>query len=57
MTQEVMQPWVHTPPRLVVTSFMCSPPTCSASAKRPSLKLRVGSPPASLRMLIRMSVP
>ncbi len=34
-----------------------SPPTLSAVAKTPSRKFRVGSPPVSLRMLIRTSVP
>ena len=57
ITQPDMQPWVGFPFRSAVILLRVSPLTLSAPSNRPELKLRVGSPPASLMMLMRMSVP
>jgi len=57
MMQPREQPWVAWPPRSVIVAACVSPLIFVASSNWPVLKLRVGYPPASLRMLVRTLVP
>ena len=57
MTQPVLQPWLTLPPRSRMVARWVSPPMASANSNVPAEKLLVGSPPASLRMLVSTLVP
>ncbi len=57
MMQPRWQPCVASPPRSVISAACVSPLICVAPSNWPALKLRVGYPPASLRMLVRTLVP